>query len=330
MSSFPHSPDPARSADVPLASVLITNHNYGRYLAAAIDSALCQTYSNVEIIVVDDGSTDGSREILAQYEGRIKTILQPQGGQPSAFNAAFAASKGTYVFPCDSDDVFEPDKITRLIALYRDRPRIGWIYHELDYIDGGGRALPIEALGDAADVEALRTRRTRFAGLAELDFRELFASGRRLPYTCPAMSGLTFTRAALNAILPMPESISAASDEYPKFAALALFPGAHVGEPLARQRLHDANAATVKQKDQRKDALRHLRTAYHLRRKIERVGPSTDRWFANALGILIATAGARAAFATPEVRLYLQEHAGFSSWIAQAPRVALGFLRSCR
>src|SRR3546814_11873809 len=134
------------------------------------------------------------------------------------------------------------------------------------------------------------------------------------------MSGLSFRRYALSAVLPMPESIGIASDEFPKFVALALFPGAHVGEALALQRLHGANAATLKRKDRAGDAVRHLRTAYHLRRRFEGVGPSTDRWFANAFGTLVATAGVRAAFAVPEARAYLADYFGPGTWLSQSPQ----------
>ena len=77
----------------PLVSILINNYNYGYFLGAAIESALSQTYQNIEIIVVDDGSTDNSREIIAHYGNHIIPILKENGGQASAFNAGFAASR---------------------------------------------------------------------------------------------------------------------------------------------------------------------------------------------------------------------------------------------
>src|SRR3546814_19556919 len=112
------------------------------------------------------------------------------------------------------------------------------IYNELDYHGPNSAALPFGALGHQADVDALTARRSRYAGLTPLDLRQTFREGRRLPYTCPAMSGLSFRRDALSAVLPMPESIGTARAELPKFAAIALFPGAHVGEASARTRPH--------------------------------------------------------------------------------------------
>src|SRR5262249_16939261 len=73
----------------PRAGGIADTHNYGRSLPQAIDSALAQTYPRTEVIVVDDGSTDGSREIIAAYGDRVRPVLKANGGQASAFNAGF-------------------------------------------------------------------------------------------------------------------------------------------------------------------------------------------------------------------------------------------------
>ena len=78
----------------PLVSIVINNYNYGRFVGSAIESALEQSYSNTEVIVVDDGSTDTSREVIASFGDRIGAVLKANGGQASAYNAGFAASKG--------------------------------------------------------------------------------------------------------------------------------------------------------------------------------------------------------------------------------------------
>src|SRR6201988_707109 len=94
-----------------LVTILINNYNYSRFLPYAIDSALAQTYRNIEVIVVDDGSTDNSREVLAKYAGRVIAVQKENGGQPTAFNAGFAASKGDIICFLDADDLFLLEKI---------------------------------------------------------------------------------------------------------------------------------------------------------------------------------------------------------------------------
>jgi len=71
----------------PLVSIIVNNYNYARFLPEAVDSALNQTYVHTEVIVVDDGSTDNSRKIIAECGGRIIPILQPNGKQAAAFNS---------------------------------------------------------------------------------------------------------------------------------------------------------------------------------------------------------------------------------------------------
>ncbi len=92
--------------DTPLVSVIIDNYNYGRFLGAAIDSALNQTYPHIEVIVVDDGSTDDSRDVISLYGEQILPIFKDDGGQGSALNTGFKASGGEFIQFLDSDDYY--------------------------------------------------------------------------------------------------------------------------------------------------------------------------------------------------------------------------------
>lgn len=120
----------------PLVSIVINNYNYGRYLEQAIRSALAQTYRDVELIVVDDGSTDQSREIIARYADRCDVLLKENGGQASAFNAGIRRSKGEYVLLLDSDDYLFPDAVERFLAAFP--PGYARIYSDLRVIDEHG------------------------------------------------------------------------------------------------------------------------------------------------------------------------------------------------
>src|SRR4051812_36649538 len=102
------------------AAVVITNHDYGRYLGAAIDSALGQTGCAVEVVVVDDGSTDGSSALLERYEratstarARLRVVRQAHRGQGAAINAGFAIVTAPVVLFLDADDVLHPDAAAR-------------------------------------------------------------------------------------------------------------------------------------------------------------------------------------------------------------------------
>ena len=77
-----------------LVSIVIDNFNYAEFLGQAIDSALAQRHGDTEVIVVDDGSSDHSRQVIGRYDGRVRAVLKENGGQASALNAGFAASRG--------------------------------------------------------------------------------------------------------------------------------------------------------------------------------------------------------------------------------------------
>ena len=96
-----------------LATVVIVNYNYDKFVVDAIDSALAQTYEPLEVIVVDDGSTDDSRRVIAAYGDQIRTVFKKNGGQGSAYNAGWLAARGHFVLFLDSDDVLAPDAMAK-------------------------------------------------------------------------------------------------------------------------------------------------------------------------------------------------------------------------
>ena len=122
-----------------LISVIVNNYNYGQFLRTAIDSALCQSYRPIEVIVVDDGSTDHSRDIIGSYGDRVIPILKDNGGQASALNAGFACSQGEVIIFLDSDDVLLPETARRMADVFLDKPHVSKVMYRMEIIDAAGQ-----------------------------------------------------------------------------------------------------------------------------------------------------------------------------------------------
>ncbi len=212
----------------PLVSILINNYNYGRFLREAIDSALNQTYRNTEVIVVDDGSTDDSRAIIASYGDKIFPVLKENGGQASAFNAGFAASRGEIICFLDSDDVWLPTKVQSVVRAADTSPDAVLIYHGYRHVDSDkvpfGKSLPLSFLnGDVSE-------RVRL-------------SGGCWPF--PPTSGLAFRRTVLNSIMPIPEKLfQTCADACLAYSIPLLGPVVGIKEALCLYRIHGSNLYT--------------------------------------------------------------------------------------
>jgi glycosyltransferase involved in cell wall biosynthesis len=122
-------------------SVIIPNYNYERFLGKAVDSALGQTYHDIEVIVVDDGSKDGSREIIDGYAGRIEAIFQKNQGVAAARNNGVAAAGGEYIAFLDADDVWLPAKLELQVGMFADDPELGMVHVGIVEIDDAGNCL---------------------------------------------------------------------------------------------------------------------------------------------------------------------------------------------
>lgn len=124
----------------PLISVVIPSYNYARYLGEAIDSALGQTYPNVEVVIVDNSSTDNTLEVLRSYGDRVRWFQQPNQGVSGSRNRGIMESRGELIAFMDADDVWLPEKLTRQVELLSN-PRVGMVYCGLQYIDAQGKPL---------------------------------------------------------------------------------------------------------------------------------------------------------------------------------------------
>lgn len=118
--------------------IIVNNHNYGRFVRTAVESALAQDHPRVRVIVVDDGSTDDSREILQSYSEKIELVLKENGGQASALNAGFSRSKAPVVIFLDADDSLHSEAATRVATAFAADPRIVKVQYRMQEIDEGG------------------------------------------------------------------------------------------------------------------------------------------------------------------------------------------------
>lgn len=254
-----------------LVSIIINNYNYAKFIREAIDSALKQTYPHIEVIVVDDGSTDNSQEIIANYKEQIIPVLKENGGQASAFKAGFAASKGSIICFLDSDDIFLSDKVAKVVEGFETSQDIGWCFHRVMRIDTKSG----ELLGLIPNESISR----------ECDFRAYIKRGK-LPFKTPPTSGLCFTRSLLHQILSLPEVVApVGGDQQLRLAALALSKGFFLDENLAFLRIHDDNAYSFKSSKRQLRARLRTLTAYWMWVNFPELTKFTNKLLAEGVGI---------------------------------------------
>jgi glycosyltransferase involved in cell wall biosynthesis len=207
-----------------LVSIIINNYNYDLFLAKAIDSALDQTYTNIEVIVVDDGSTDGSRAIIAGYGDRIVAILQPNGKQAAAFNSGFAESKGDIIIFLDSDDYLFSHAVEQIVAVWK--PEFSKVHYRLSVVDRLGQSLGYSSPQGSA---LLSTGKV---------WKILLDKGG---YVSTPTSGNALNRFVLERLFPIPDEYKLTADDYLSFQVPFYGDVAAIEEPMGAYRIHDTN-----------------------------------------------------------------------------------------
>ncbi len=127
----------ARSATAPLVSVIMPVYNCADYIRQALQSVLEQTYTNIELVIVDDGSTDGSASIARGLAPHAKIIVQPNGGVSTARNRGILASKGELVAFLDADDWWAPTIVEKMVATAAEHPECGCVYTDFTHVIDG-------------------------------------------------------------------------------------------------------------------------------------------------------------------------------------------------
>jgi len=272
----------------PLVSVIINNYNYGHFVGEAISSVLRQSYGRIELIVVDDGSSDNSKAVIEGYGDEIVAVFKANEGQASAFNAGFAKSSGEIVCLLDADDLFLPNKVEKIVGAYADKAT-AWCIHPLQSVDATAR--PVAGPPDV-----------RYA-TGRYDFRSQYLRGRPVFWAAPT-SGLTFRRSLLTKLLPMPQYIRITSDNFLTFSTPAFAPGYYISECLSLQRIHGANAYTAKEDSLLKASVQ-MSIAKGLHESFPELRRLASRLFANAAAAKW-TAGSEFQEVARELKQYLQ------------------------
>ena len=209
----------------PLVSIIVTNYNYGRFLNEAINTALNQTYPNTEVVVVDDGSTDNSQEIIVSYGDRIVPVFKENGGMSSACNAGFAASRGEIVIFLDADDYLFPCAVERVVAAWE--PDVVKVHYRLQEVDALGNPLgelypPRHKALDSGVVWPILLERVHYV-------------------TCTT-SGNGFARGVLAQLLPIPEAeFKNWADTYLNYSVPFHGKIGSIDEALGAYRIHGSN-----------------------------------------------------------------------------------------
>ena len=205
---------------MPTVSVIIHTYNNEKFIAETVASVLNQTYKDYEIIVVDDGSVDGTRDVLMPYMQKIRYHYKENGGIASAKNAGIGLSQAEFVAFLDHDDLWVPDKLQLQMEHFNENPQIGLVYAKYTSFRDG---------------KELRTKPEK--GYSGWIFKELLAK------SFIQTSTVVVKRECLDAAGPYDETFSL-GDEYDMFLRIARkFQCGFVDKGLTRYRVHDTNAS---------------------------------------------------------------------------------------
>jgi glycosyltransferase involved in cell wall biosynthesis len=149
----------SNSSELPRVSLVTPSYNAEPYLRAAIDSVLGQDYPNIEFLVMDGGSTDGTVELLREYEDRLSWVSEKDAGQADAIARGFEKTTGSILGWLNADDVLKPGAIRTVVETFLAHPEVALVYGNADFIDAKGRII-----GPCTVVEPHRLNRLLYYG----------------------------------------------------------------------------------------------------------------------------------------------------------------------
>ena len=212
----------------PLVSVVIDTYNHERYIETAIQSVLDQELaeSDKEVIVVDDGSTDRSPDLVRRFGTRVRYLRKPNGGQASAFNEGIRVARGAVVAFLDGDDWWSTGKLTAVLGALESNPDVGIVGHGFFYADDQGRLSQVIVPRSESRIHLC----VPGGGIRFSQLKAFFGTSR-----------LTVRREVLQRVLPVPQELWIEADEFIFTSALAITDGLVIDRPLVHYRLHGGN-----------------------------------------------------------------------------------------
>jgi glycosyltransferase involved in cell wall biosynthesis len=203
-------------------TIIICNYNYERFLADAIDSALAQDYAATRVVVIDDGSTDGSREVIGRFGSRISAVFKENGGQVSAYNRAVEVLETKYEILLDSDDLLYPSAVSEVMRAF-------------DGGDYGKVQFRLDVLGSAGELTGSHVPHSD----PPLDCANFLQRGWLYP--SPPASGNAYRVSALQRIFPVPETEENryGADFYAIYGVALLGAVASIRKSLGGYRVHN-------------------------------------------------------------------------------------------
>ncbi len=211
----------------PAVTVLVDTYNHERFIEEALVSVVEQDFprDDMEVLVVDDGSTDRTPEIVRKFEPRVRLIRKENGGQASAFNAGIPQAQGKIVAFLDGDDWWAPNKLSHVMRAMNSDPAVGIV----------GHGIVIISLGGQRQSETLRAGFRFQANTVE----GVYLFRRRGSFM--GTSRMAIRADLLRRIGPVPESLLVQADEYLFTLASVLSSAQILPETLTYYRLHDSN-----------------------------------------------------------------------------------------
>lgn len=292
-------------------SVIVPTHNRSRFVVEAVRSLLDQSYPSVEIVVVDDGSTDDTQAALAPFADRIRLITQENAGPAAARNKGIAAASGEIVTFLDSDDLFLPDTLSRQLALPLGENELRFCKMRFEG-HGGDEALVAEVVGDGIPWPACDEAGWLIDPLLEL------GKGGYLQ-----LNGLVCRKSVFARVGPFDPGYRAGEDEEWFYRAALKLPMRLNDDHLAVRRIHDAQTGL-----HREDSLHSLVAV--LRRMKEGATAAGHRKAVRSINtrmgeLLSALANVRAVkgYRFEAVRLALRAYLSDPSAVPRAAKVAL-------